>query len=139
MEYGKEIWFVDDDRVFQFIVAKYLEGTAYQKDYKIFDDGDKALLELITRAKTGKALPSLIFLDLNMKYMEGWETLDFLTQSAEGCKVVIVTSSLSEKDRNRAKREPLVVDYMTKPIDRNQLLISIRLLLGRKTDGSAAS
>ena len=138
MNYGDEIWFVDDDRVFESVISKFLEGTPYEKNHRVFNDGDIALLELISRAKSGKALPSIIYLDLNMKYIEGWETLDFLTHSAEGCKVVIVTSSLSEMDRKRASREALVVDYMTKPIEKEQLLLSIRTLLGKDANGSMA-
>ena len=135
MEYGNEIWFVDDDRIFQFIVEKYLEGSAYDNQYKIFDDGDRTLLELIGRAKRGEKLPNIIFLDLRMKYMEGWETLDFLNETAK-TKVVILTSSLSLQDQKRAKQEPLVVDYLTKPIDKNQLLLCIRKHLNPKKVGS---
>ncbi|MCB9205640.1 MAG: response regulator [Flavobacteriales bacterium] len=129
MEIGDEIWFVDDDKVFQFIVHKYLSGTRYEKQYRIFDDGDRTLMEIISRAKRGEKLPCIIFLDLNMKYMEGWETLDFLKEAARSTKVAIITSSLSEQDRLRANRDPQVLDYLTKPIDRNQLMLSIRRML----------
>ena len=138
MENGNEIWFVDDDKVFQFIIQKYLSGTKYEDRYRIFDDGDKTLLEIISRAKRGKKLPAIIFLDLNMKYMEGWETLDFLRETAMSTKVAIVTSSLSERDRDRAEKDPMVVDYLTKPIDRNQLLLAIRRILGENSDKVAS-
>lgn len=139
MELNNEIWFVDDDKVFQFIIQKYLADTKYENQYAIFDDGDKALLEIINRARKGKALPRIIFLDLNMQYMEGWETLDFLRETVKDTKVAIITSSLSEKDRARASRDPLVHDYITKPIERNQLLVSIRKLLNATQEGKAAS
>ncbi|MFM1874790.1 MAG: hypothetical protein RL266_527 [Bacteroidota bacterium] len=130
----KELWFVDDDNVFKFIIEMYLQGTEYENRYTVFDDGDRTLMEIIGLAKKGEKFPKIIFLDLNMKYMDGWETLDFLNEMSRPLKVVIVTSSLSISDKDRAQREPLVVDYLMKPIDKTQLLDCIRLHLS--TEGS---
>lgn len=129
----RDIWFVDDDEVFRFIVKKHLSGTDYESRTKIFDDGDLAILDVVRLSKEGKRLPKLVFLDLNMKHLEGWQALDLLNEFEKPTKVIILTSSLSVVDRARAEREPLVVDFLVKPIEKSDIIEAISKHL--ETDG----
>ncbi|MBI1288974.1 MAG: response regulator [Flavobacteriales bacterium] len=122
MEKQKDIWFVDDDDIFRFIVKGMMDKTDYAERADYFDDGDRAILRLIDISKRGKPEPKILFLDLSMKHLEGWQMLDLMNEFGTKTKVVVLTSSVGLKDRIRAEKEPLVMGYLTKPIDRRQIV-----------------
>jgi len=116
----EDIWFVDDDLTFRYIVKKFLENTHNQDRVKFYDDGDVAMMAIIQAAKSG-ATPKLIFLDLNMKHLEGWQMLDLLNEFERNVNVIILSSSLNPKDMDRAKSESLVKEFISKPIDKETI------------------
>lgn len=120
----QDIWFVDDDPTFRYIVKKEMESTAYAERIVMFDDGDRALVQIIQAAKSG-SLPAIIFLDLNMKNLEGWQTVDMLNEFERDVNIVILTSSLNPKDQERASSEPLVRELMSKPVNAEDIISRI--------------
>ena len=123
MPIGKEdIWFVDDDRLFWKVVKRMVSQSPYEKRVKLFDDGDLAIFEIMKRAKEGAALPKLIFLDLSMRYLQGWETLNLLKEFEAETKVIIISANLSEEDKARSEREISVVQLLGKPISKAQII-----------------
>jgi CheY-like chemotaxis protein len=118
----KDIWFVDDDEIFRFIVKGMMDKTDFAERTDYFDDGDRAIMKMIEVAKSGRNVPKLMFLDLSMKHLEGWQMLDLMNEFETDTKVVILTSSVGLKDRARAEREPLVQGYLTKPVDQSQIV-----------------
>jgi CheY-like chemotaxis protein len=66
-------------------------------------------------------LPAIIFLDLDMPLMSGWDFLDTyasLTNEVSGQLpyIYILSSSINPRDYSRAKNHPLVKDMLTKPL-----------------------
>lgn len=128
MENAKDIWFVDDDEIFRFILKNLIDGTDFADRAIFFDDGDRAIMKLIELAKSGDHQPKLIFLDLSMKHLEGWQLIDLMNEFGTNAKVVILTSSIGLKDRVRAEREPLVKGFLIKPVDKSQIVEYINKL-----------
>lgn len=66
----------------------------------------------------------LIFLDLNMPEMNGWQFLDELRRSRfkSQVSVVIVTSSVDERDSFRAFEYPFVKGFIIKPVEEQTIL-----------------
>ncbi len=117
---------IDDDPIYRFSFAQILGMIDPSLQTLSFENGQEAwdnfkgLIE-----KYGEA-PSFIFLDLNMPVMDGWNFLDELSAIDQSAyfetQLYIVSSSVHEKDLERAKDYSLVSDYLVKPIKRTRLV-----------------
>ncbi len=118
----KDIWFIDDNDIFRTIIQGFLKNTEYSNRVEYYTDGDEGMMEAIRRNKSQLKMPKLIFLDLNMNNLDGWQMIDLLNVY-EGIptKVVIISSSNSVADQSRAKESRMVVDFLTKPVSKTQI------------------
>ncbi len=111
---------VDDDKIYQFTMTKTIEATRKVKQILVFSDGEEAFNFLTKNQNNNASLPDIIFLDINMPYMDGWEFLaEFALLKPNLSKKIIiymVSSSVSDLDINRAKEISDVTDYIIKPI-----------------------
>ncbi|TDN81587.1 response regulator receiver domain-containing protein [Salegentibacter sp. 24] len=105
---------VDDQPIANFITRKLLEIEGYNKDVVDFTNPEKALIYLEDKQNT------LIFLDLNMPEMNGFEFLDTLKAKGYQHRIIILTSSTSTIDRQRAQKYASVIDYIEKPLNKNK-------------------
>ena len=105
---------VDDQPIANFITRKLLEVEGYNKDILDFTNPEEALTYLEDKQNT------LIFLDLNMPEMNGWEFLDYLKSKSQQHKIIILTSSTSTVDQNKAKEYDSVIKYVEKPLNKDK-------------------
>jgi CheY-like chemotaxis protein len=72
-----------------------------------------------------KKQPQLIFLDLNMPVMGGWDFLDSFSTTEysdyNGTKVIILSSTIDPEDLEKSKKYPMVIDFLSKPISKEML------------------
>lgn len=106
---------VDDQPIANFITRKLLEIEGYDKDVVDFTNPEEALTYLEDKQNT------LIFLDLNMPEMNGWEFLDSLNaKQQQQHRIIILSSSTSAVDHNKAKEYSSVIKYVEKPLNKRK-------------------
>jgi len=117
-----KILLVDDDAVFTMIHRMLLEKAGFNVHPDRFQNGEEviAFLRGIQEFKNH----FLIFLDLNMPILDGWQVLKYLNsfQHKEFIQVIIISSSVDKADRKKAELYQFVIDFIEKPITLNYLM-----------------
>lgn len=106
-----DIFLVDDQKITNFINKKLMNISGVGKQIYDFINPLNALEELEIKK------PHLILLDLNMPEIDGWEFLEQMKNYKTKAKVVIVTSSTSKLDIQKAKEYDRVIHYLIKPLN----------------------
>ena len=117
----KNIMLVDDDKIFNFLSEKTITSLGLANEIHFALNGRQAL-ELLEEYKRGNVQrPDIIFLDLNMPVMDGWEFLsEFIKIKNNFNKKItlyVVSSSIDPRDLERAKSFNMGTDYLIKPIE----------------------
>lgn len=120
------ILLIDDDEPTNFLNQVIIESSGCTKQIKSVQSGEEALAYLKNQCVDGTAFsPDLIFLDINMPAMNGWEFLEkYRTLTNEfKMKVVIVmlTTSLFPEDVALANEIPEVAAFEHKPLTEEKL------------------
>ncbi|WP_269684196.1 response regulator [Flavobacterium lacustre] len=125
-----KILFVDDDPITLMLCKKVIAKSSFANEIATAQDGEEALkyfntLKYDNTKKITDKIPQLIFLDLNMPIMGGWEFLDHFTSDAYAefseTKVIILSSTIDPEDLERAKKHPVIIDFLSKPITTSML------------------
>ncbi len=113
---------IDDDNIYVNLIKKIIETKALCESLIIFNDGKQSIdyFEALLQNLDKERIPDIIFLDLNMPVMDGWQFLERFTKIKNKFgKVItlyIVSSSIYPEDINRAKSLETVEDYLIKPV-----------------------
>ncbi len=114
---------IDDDPIFIFGAKRVMELASFCNSILIYHNGKEALDMLTMRIASGTNLPEVIFLDLNMPIMDGWQFLDKFIQIPTTKKIIIyiISSSIDPADFEKAKKYDEVSNYIVKPITVDKL------------------
>ena len=114
------VYIIDDDHVIVLLHKIQVKTQLQGEDIQVFNEAKAALESIVSLDNKGQRI--LIFLDINMPEMNGWEFLDQLQDriNSVDIKVVIVTSSLSKSDKDKSAEYTMVIDYWEKPIVTDQ-------------------
>ncbi len=117
---------IDDDPISVFGIKRSMKETNFSDNVVVYTNGQDALDGLTKMIDEGKKLPSIIFLDLNMPIMDGWEFLDDFIKipntNTDKVIIFIVSSSMDPRDIIKAKNYNMVNNYILKPILRKDLV-----------------
>jgi len=119
----KKILIIDDDPIILFLHEVILKEIAPQAQIIPLESGVLAKDYLIEHQNE----EFLLFLDINMPLMNGWELLDFIsrTDCQLGVLVLMVTSSVNDSDRVKAFQYPMVKGMLIKPLNLEHIINTI--------------
>ncbi|WP_109098682.1 response regulator [Aquimarina sp. AU58] len=121
----ESVCIIDDDLIYINLVSKIIELKKLSESVLIFNNGKEALDFFLQslQQEENEEIPQIIFLDLNMPVMDGWEFLNEFSkiknQIRKKIDLYVVSSSIDSRDIERAKSIDIVSDYLTKPIKLN--------------------
>lgn len=117
----KKVMLVDDNLINNFVMKKVISNVDEHLAVLDYTDAQQALLIL------EEVNPLVIFLDLNMPVLNGWQFLERMMAQNMNYKVYILTSSTSELDRQRSANYPNVVQFLNKPLAEAEVAAILRV------------
>ena len=119
----RKILLVDDDHDFRWATGNVLELAGY--DVVQAQDGEEALGFL------GKDVPDLVLLDFRMPGLDGLKVATMMKQRISAVPIIMITA-YAEIDSAVKAMKMGVYDYVTKPVDNNDLLFTIKRALEKQ-------
>ncbi len=113
---------IDDDKNTRLLLRAVLESEGY--DVFTASDGAEGL------ALMDKTHIDLVVLDIMMPVMDGYEFTRLLRENDNNLPILMISARMLPEDKHRG----FIVgtdDYMTKPIDEEEMLLRIKALLRR--------
>jgi len=110
---------IDDDDAVNMLNTIILRKSGLADNIVAVQSGEKGL-EALSEFLTENKWPGIIFVDINMPGICGWEFIerfkkDFV-QFKEKCLICVLSSSLDPRDRENAKNSDMVDSYLSKPL-----------------------
>jgi CheY-like chemotaxis protein len=109
---------LDDDRVNNMICQKIILNTFPDAEVHVLAKPEDAIAWF--QKKIYRVEDLVLFLDLNMPQMSGWQFLNYIqenfTDVAQASLIHLLTSSIDFSDIEKAKNYPFVRSYVVKPL-----------------------
>ncbi|MDI1317747.1 response regulator [Flavobacterium sp.] len=127
-----KIMLIDDDKIFNYLHTKILEKINSNYEIISYESPFEAFRYLINLAIID--IPSVIFLDINMPELNGFELIDKIKKEKKEVlkhlNIVIVTSSLNPYDYEIHKQYDVIKAFCNKPLnlEKSQSIINSLLI-----------
>ena len=119
---------IDDSYIDNLINRKILENNKFAENIVVIDSPQEAINFLRNKQTAGEEFPEVIFLDLRMPGMSGFDLLQelhsIIGHKAGIIKIFVLSSSLDPSDLKRAHENALVTRFIGKPLT-NKILEEI--------------
>ncbi|MDB5193771.1 MAG: cheB 1 [Segetibacter sp.] len=123
----KKVMVVDDAEIDRFMAEKIMTKYDFAEEVITVESAMDALDYLNEHKDQPENLPCLIFLDINMPEMTGFDFLDAYAKLADiikrKCIIVMLSSSMLQEDHDLALSSPYVCDFIGKPLNPAKLSV----------------
>ncbi len=124
------VMLIDDNEIDNLINQKMIESVGIAEQIYVHT-GAKSGIEFLRNIEkltdySDKILPDIIFLDIDMPLMDGFQFLDLFSKlnanTRNRCKIVMLTSSINPQDISKSKNYDYVFKYINKPLTNKNLM-----------------
>lgn len=116
---------VDDDPIINLVHRKFLEKSGQFDSIIVLNSAVKALELLRELDSSGQPLPNVLLLDIMMPILDGFGFLQKFNELPASItskvRIVMLTSSLDPRDKEKSVDSPHVVGFIDKPLDKWKL------------------
>ncbi len=116
---------IDDDIINNMICKKIIQLTLSGVTINTFEDPSDGLRYLQTNYATGQANNVILFLDINMPAISGWDVLDRLKDFPplffERIQIFLISPLINEMENEKALNNKMIKGYVPKPLSRHKL------------------
>jgi CheY-like chemotaxis protein len=122
----KTVLLIDDDTTINYLHNRLLEKNSFTDKVAISINGMEGL-DMFKQLdhQLGADEMAIVFLDLNMPIMNGWEFLDTIANIKDSIKmnykIYLLSSTINPDDKKKAKENTLVSGFLTKPLTKEHL------------------
>lgn len=121
----KNVIVIDDDPINNHICHKYIQIVFPSSVVDTFTDPQKGLDYIYSKCDSSSQNDFILFLDINMPVLSGWDVLDRIMNLSEEkkkqLKIYILSSSVAAEDMQKANDNALVLGFIEKPLSILQL------------------
>ncbi|MCC8410469.1 response regulator [Mucilaginibacter sp. UR6-1] len=106
---------IDDNYIDNFVTSRILESANFAEKIEVYQSPSEAIDAL----RDGKVKPDVIFLDIRMPLMSGFEFLqeyDKLTIDKDNIKMYMLSSSLDPTDIRKSSDNKYITQFIHKPL-----------------------
>jgi CheY-like chemotaxis protein len=124
MKRPQRIVLIDDSETTNFLNRIIIERAGITEEVVEFPGAEQALAYLKKELSTGQIKPTLIFLDINMPEMDGWDFLEAygdLVNEGRNDVVIMLSSSVDPVDKTKASAYREISDFRSKPLTKEAL------------------
>ncbi|MGZ5255645.1 MAG: response regulator [Flavitalea sp.] len=115
-----KVMVIDDNALDLYIAAKLITSNNFSKHVLEYNNASAALEYLTENQENTDLLPRIIFVDIYMPLMDGFEFLEnykLLSPTlTDHCKIIMVSSTIDDRDISRAKQDQSISLFSVKPI-----------------------
>ncbi|MEO9893222.1 response regulator [Aurantibacter sp.] len=125
MDVNTNVCIIDDDDIYQLTTS--INIKAINPDFKInlFNDGLEAINFIKANLTNQTELPDIIFLDINMPVMDGFQFMEeyvlLKPQLNKPITIHMVSSSVDPVDTEKSKLHNEISEYIVKPLKKPKL------------------